>query len=71
MDNERKVNKMACFMLKDNMVIKVDATEISHTDGFIIAWRYEDVVAMFRASEIIGWWIEGGSVKCQVKQDLL
>ena len=54
---------MACFMLKDNMVIKVDATEISHTDGFIIAWRYEDVVAMFRASEIVGCWLERSPVK--------
>ena len=49
---------IAHFMINEHEMISLEATEISHSEGYIIAWKYEDVVAMFRASEIIGCWIE-------------
>ena len=49
---------MATFMISEDRMISLEATEISQSDDYIIAWKYEDVVAMFRASEIIGCWIE-------------
>ena len=49
---------MAVFMLSENQTIHIQATEISHNDGYVVAWYDEDVVAMFRASEIIGCWLD-------------
>lgn len=49
---------MAVFMISEERMVSVEATEISHSEGCIIAWKYEDVVAIFRDSEVIGCWIE-------------
>lgn len=50
---------MAKFMLSENLFVLVKATEISHSDGYIYAWDGEDIVAIFRESEVIGCWLEG------------
>lgn len=50
---------MAMFMLSEQITICVKATEISHKDGYVFAWNGENVVAIFKASELIGCWLEG------------
>lgn len=49
---------MAMFMLSGSVTICVKATELSHADSQIIAWDGEDIVAIFRESELIGCWLE-------------
>ena len=49
---------MALFMVNEKITVCVQATEISHNDGYILAWFGEDIVAMFRESEIIGCWLD-------------
>ena len=49
---------MAMFMLNPNVTICVKATELSHADSHIIAWDGEDIVAIFKESELIGCWLE-------------
>ena len=60
--NARKkagVGIMAMFMLSEQFTLCVKATEISHKDGYVFAWNGENVVAIFKASELIGCWLEG------------
>lgn len=49
----------AMFMLNEHLTICVQATEISQHDGYVIAWDDDKQVAIFRASEVIGCWLDG------------
>lgn len=49
---------MAVFSLKENLTICVRATEIDIEGEYIVAWDDDKRVAIFRASEVIGCWIE-------------
>ena len=46
------------FMLSEKLTICIQATEIALQGDFVSAWLGETQVAIFRASEVIGCWIE-------------
>lgn len=49
---------MAVFLLKENVTRCVRATEIDIEGEYIVAWDDDKRVAIFRASEVIGCWID-------------
>lgn len=54
---------MATFMLSKNEMVNICATEISMEGDYISAWDEEKRVAIFRASEVIGCWLEKGGLR--------
>lgn len=49
---------MATFMISHNESVSVPATEICLENEYFTAWDGETRTAIFRASEIIGCWLE-------------
>ena len=59
---ERGVRVMAAFMLNEREMVSIRATEISMEGDYISAWNEDKRVAIFRASEVIGCWLETGGI---------
>jgi hypothetical protein len=55
---------MAMFMLNDKLTICVKATRLTHENGYAVAWYEGECSAFFKASEIVGCWLD-----CGVKLD--
>lgn len=53
---------MATFLLNERERVCIRATEISMDGDYISAWDEEKRVAIFRASEVIGCWLEKGGL---------
>lgn len=49
---------MATFMLNEREMISIRATEISMDGNYISAWMNDKQVAIFKASEVVGCWLE-------------
>ena len=49
---------MATFMLSKNEMVNICATEISMDGDYISAWMNDKQVAIFKASEVVGCWLE-------------
>ena len=49
---------MAMFLLNAELTICVSATEICTEGEYVVAWNDDKQVAIFRASEIIGCWLD-------------
>jgi hypothetical protein len=49
---------MATFMLNEREMIRICATKISMDGDYISAWMNDKQVAIFKASEVVGCWLE-------------
>lgn len=49
----------AHFMVSENYIIVVPATEIIHIDGYIVAFNHDKISIIFNADKVMGCWLEG------------
>ena len=50
---------MAVFRLNENLSVLIDdATELRLEGDYISAWNNKKMIAIFKASEVVGCWIE-------------